>query len=88
MALMWDLLVRMQYRQGRPSCRPACLLSGWAPFLLTLCSAAVAPLCGLGTRMAYQEMVPVWCGQGEGRVRGSLCQFFGLQAALSPGAVV
>lgn len=41
MALVWDLLVQMQYRWGWPSYWPTGLLSGWAPSLPTLCSAAL-----------------------------------------------
>lgn len=74
-ALVWAPAYQGAAQTRRPSWWPAGLLSEWAPSLLTLCSASVASLWGLGTRMECQEMVPVWCGRGEGRVVGGLCQF-------------
>ena len=75
----WDLLVRTQYRQGRPSCWPTGLLSGWAPSLLTLGSAAVV---ALGSW--HQSEVSRWFLWGG--VSGD--QFFGLQAAFPSCCVV
>lgn len=52
---------------GQDAFLAACVpLSGGAPSLLTLRSAAVASLWGLGPRMMWQEMVLlVWPGRGE-----------------------
>lgn len=62
------------------------VVGGGAPSLLTLRSAAVASLWGLGTRMMCQEMVLLGVA-GERGEAGGLRQLFGLQAASPPHAV-
>lgn len=70
MALVWDLLVSSQYRQGGPSRWPTCLLSGWVPSLLTLSSAAIGSW--RQNEVSGDGSCVVWRGRGESGSASSL----------------